>query len=237
MHAMSFAEAQDAFFADFFRLYPIHATEAGNHEYDYLWPDLTDAGAHDRLTWLADARAGLEAAEDLTRDEEIDRRVLLATIDELRFEDEELDELSWSPIVYTYMLGGGMFALLSREFASLEDRLASAAGRMEGIPAALDAAKANLDSGRGRAVARFHLEKAIDTMPGVADLCRTAVEMAGDLGESARERVGAAADAATSAVDDFVTWLRDDLLPRSDGDFRLGRDLYERKFQHALKAT
>jgi uncharacterized protein (DUF885 family) len=233
----SFAEAQAAFFTDFFRLYPVHATDAGNHEHDHLWPDLTDAGRDERLAWLEGARRSLEDADGLSREEEIDRRVLLATIDELRFDDEELDELAWSPIVYTYLLGGGMFALLSREFAPLEDRLASAAGRMEGIPAALDAAKANLDSGRGRAVAHFHVEKAIDTMPGVADLCRTAVEMAAELDQSARERVGAAAQAATRAVDDFVTWLRDDLLPRSDGDFRLGRDLYEHKFTHRLKAT
>lgn len=31
---MSFAEAQDAFFADFFRHFPVHVTEAGNHEHD-----------------------------------------------------------------------------------------------------------------------------------------------------------------------------------------------------------
>jgi uncharacterized protein (DUF885 family) len=233
----SFAEAQAAFFTDFFRLYPVHATNAGNHEHDHAWPDLTDAGRDERLAWLAGARRSLKDADGLSREEEIDRRVLLATIDELRFDDEDLDELAWSPIVYTYLLGGGMFALLSREFAPVEDRLASAAGRMEGIPAALEAARANLDSGRARAVARFHVEKAVETMPGVADLCRTAVEMAGELDDSARQRVEVAAGAATRAVDDFVTWLRDDLLPRSDGDFRLGRELYERKFQHALKAT
>ena len=234
---MSFAKAQDAFFAGFFSRYPIHATEAGNHEHDHEWPDLTDAGREARLAWLAEVRASIEAAEDLTHDEEIDRRVLLGTIDELRFDEEDLDELSWSPIVYSYLLGGGLFALLSREFAPLADRLASAAGRMEGIPAALDAARANLVSGRGRAVSGFHVEKAIQTIPGVADLCRTAVDMAKDADESTRTRVAAAAETAIAAVEAFTTWLRDDLLPTADGDFRLGRDLYERKFQHALKAT
>ena len=237
MHAMSFAEAQDAFFADFFRRYPVHATEAGNHEHDHRWPDLTDAGTSERLAWLADMRAGLVAESDLSPEEAIDRRVLLATIDELQFEEEELDEPSWSPIVYTYLLGGGVFALLSREFAPLPDRLASAAGRMDGIPAVLDAARDNLSSGRGRAVATFHVEKAVQTMPGVADLCRTAVEMAADADESTRARVATAAEPAIAAVDAFTSWLRDDLLPSADGDFRLGRDLYERKFHHALKAT
>jgi uncharacterized protein (DUF885 family) len=234
---MSFAEAQDAFFAGFFSRYPVHATDAGNHEHDDEWPDLTDAGREERLAWLADARAVLVGADGLSREDEIDRRVLLATIDELRFEAEDLDELSWSPIVYTYLLGGGLFALLSREFAPVDQRLASAAARMEGIPAVLHAARANLTSGRGRAVARFHVEKAIETIPGVADLCRTAVDMAADLDDAGRVRVQAAADPAIAAVDAFVGWLRDDLLPTADGDFRLGRELYERKFHHALKAT
>jgi uncharacterized protein (DUF885 family) len=237
MVAMTFSEAQAAFFAGFFRHYPIHASEAGNHEYDDRWPDLTDAGTADRLAWLAEARSAVEAAEGQDREQEIDRRVLLATIDELRFDEEELDELSWSSITYTYLLGGGLFGLLSREFAPIEQRLASAAGRMEGIPAVLDSARQHLTSGRGRAVSRFHVEKAVETMPGIADLCRTAVHLAEEAAEATRDRVSVAAERAIEAIDAFTSWLRDDLLPSADGDFRLGADLYERKFHHALKAT
>ena len=234
---MSFAEAQDAFFADFFRLYPIHATEAGNHEHDGRWMDLTDAGRAERLAWLRGAKTTFDGIDDLDREQDIDRRVLLSTIDELRFDEEELDEPAWSPIIYTYLLGGGLFGLLSREFAPVEERLASAASRMEGIPAVLDAARANLTSRRSRAVARFHTEKAIETIPGVADLCRTAVAMAADVSAGLKDRVTLAADAATASVDAFAAWLREELLPTADGDFRLGADLYERKFHHALKAT
>ena len=234
---MSVAEAQDAFFAGFFSRYPTHATEAGNHEHDHAWPDLTDAGRDERIGWLAEQRGALEGLAGLTRDEAIDRRVLLGVIDELRFDEEDLDELSWSPIVYSYLLGGGLFSLLSREFAPLADRLVSAGGRMEGIPAALDAARENLTSGRGRAVSGFHVEKAVQTISGVADLCRSAVEMAADADEATSARVKAAADPAIAAVDAFTAWLRDDLLPTADGDFRLGRDLYERKFAAVLKAT
>ncbi len=74
-------------------------------------------------------------------------------------------------------------------------------------------------------------------MPGVADLCRTAVSMAADVDDSLRARVTEAAEEAIAAVEAFNGWLRDDLLPTADGDFRLGRELYERKFHHALKAT
>jgi uncharacterized protein (DUF885 family) len=234
---MRFAEARDAFFADYFRLYPIHATEAGNHEHDGRWPDLTDAGSAERLAWMVNARTRVEGAEAADGDDEIDRRILLDQLDALRFDEEDLDELSWSPIVYSYLLGGGLFGLLSREFAPIEQRLASAAGRMEGIPAVLDAARDNLTSGRGRAVSGFHVEKAIKTMPGVADLCRTAVELASDLDTELRDRVGAAAEPAIAAVEAFTAWMSDDLQSSAQGDFRLGRDLYERKFHHMLKAT
>jgi uncharacterized protein (DUF885 family) len=32
-------------------------------------------------------------------------------------------------------------------------------------------------------------------------------------------------------------WLREELLPRATGDFRIGQDLYEQKFRHALKSS
>jgi uncharacterized protein (DUF885 family) len=233
----SFTQAQDAFFTDFFRLYPVHATEAGNHEHDGRWMDLTDAGRAERLAWLQGVRATLEDAGELEREDEIDRRVLVETIDELIFDEQDLDEPAWSPIVYTYLLGGGLFGLLSREFAPVDARLTSAAERIEGIPAVLDAARANLTTGRSRPVSRFHTEKAIETIPGVADLCRTAVQMADGLEPTLARRVTAAADAAIAAVEAFTAWLRDVLMPSATGDFRLGRDLYERKFHHALKAT
>ncbi|MEO6577852.1 MAG: DUF885 domain-containing protein, partial [Candidatus Limnocylindria bacterium] len=234
---MSFAETVDGFFADFFRHYPVHATNAGNHSHDHAWPDLSAAGTARRLAWLAAVRTTLDEANTASRDEEIDRQVLLREIDAMRFDEHDLDEASWSPIVYSYLLGGGLFALLSREFAPADERLASAAGRMEALPAVLTAARDNLMSGRGRAVSGFHVEKAIVTMPGVADLCRSAVEMADDADPSVRDRVRAAAEPAIASVDAFVAWLRDDVLPTADGDFRLRPELYARKFHHALKAT
>jgi uncharacterized protein (DUF885 family) len=240
MRAMRLTEAQDTFFADYFRLYPVNATEAGNHEHDGRWPDLSEKGRQQRLAFLAKSHEAFDALDpdELSDDDRIDRDVLLRQIDALRFNEEELDELSWAPIAYSYLFGGGLFALLSREFAPMTDRLRSVAARLRDLPHALDDARANLERPGGRAVSAFHTEKAIKTMPGVADLARSAVEEAEKLDNpQLLSEVRAAADQATEAVDRFVAWLRDDLTPRATGDFRLGRDLYERKFHHALKAT
>jgi uncharacterized protein (DUF885 family) len=107
---------------------------------------------------------------------------------------------------------------------------------MRGLPAALDAARATLAAGGDRPVSRFHAEKAVERMAGVTDLCRTAVAEAEQHGDAdLLDEVRSAADEAGAAIDRFTAWLRDELLPAADGDFRLGAELYAEKFRHALK--
>jgi uncharacterized protein (DUF885 family) len=235
---MDFQALVDALLADYFRLHPAHATEIGEHAHDGAWPDLTDAGRAERAAWLSDAIGRLEALDPgaLSRDERIDRRILLDSLEATRFGEERLREGSWNPLSYVYLFGGGLFALLAREFAPLPVRLASAASRMRGLPAALDAARATLAAGGDRPVSRFHAEKAVERMAGVTDLCRTAVAEAEQHGDAdLLDEVRSAADEAGAAIDRFTAWLRDELLPAADGDFRLGAELYAEKFRHALK--
>ncbi len=228
----------DDLLAGWFRHDPVLATELGNHDHDGSWPDLTPAGHEARVGFLRDAEARFAAldAADLTRDEQIDRRIVLDSIASARFSDEVLREPTWSPISYVYLFGGGLFSLLSREFAPLETRLASAASRLRALPAALDAARATLAAGGPRPVSAFHTEKAIATIGGVADLARAAAaegERVND--DGLRTELHETAEAAARAVEAFRDWLRDELAPRATGDFRLGADLYRQKFRHALK--
>ncbi len=234
---MDFSDLVSEVLADYFRHYPTTATELGNHDHDDRWPDLTEAGRSARVAFLADAERRVNEVDEsaLSRDDAIDRRIVLENLAAGRFFEEELDEGSWSPLSYTYLFGGGLFALLAREFAPLPDRLRSAAARMRSLPAALNLARANLLAAGDRPVSRFHTERAIATVGGVADLARQAAAEAEKLDDDIRAEVSEAADEAVAAVDAFRTWLQDELLPRADGDFRLGADLYQRKFRHALK--
>ena len=235
---MEFRALVDGLLADYFRLHPAHATEIGEHAHDGRWPDLTDAGRAERTAWVAAAIARLEAldAGSLTRDEAIDRRILLENLEATRFAEEELREGTWNPLSYVYLFGGGLFALLAREFAPLPERLASAAARMRALPAALEAARDTLSAGGDRGVSRFHTETAVERLAGVTDLCRRAVAEAEAHGDRAlADEVAAAAAEAETAIGAFTAWLRDELLPTANGDFRLGVDLYARKFRHALK--
>jgi uncharacterized protein (DUF885 family) len=235
---MDFRAIVDEVLAGYFRHYPVQATEIGHHAYDGEWPDLTDAGRASRLAWVTDASALVEgaSADALSRDDAIDRRILLENLAAIRFGEETLDEGSWNPMTYVYLFGTGLFGLLAREFAPLPDRMRSAAARLAALPAALDQARATLDAGGARPISTFHNQKAAERMSGLIDLVDTAVQEASDLDDAAlRADVEAAAGPARDAVNAFAAWLRDELQPRATGDFRLGAELYAQKFRHALK--
>jgi uncharacterized protein (DUF885 family) len=234
---LQFRAVVDDLLDGYFAHYPVLATEKGNHAHDHEWGDLSDAGRRDRLAWLAAADSQLQALDDaaLSADERTDRRILRTQVAAMRFDEETLDEASWNPLSYVYLLGAGLFSLIARDFAPREERLRSMAARLRALPAALDQARARLDAGGARPTSRLHTEKAIERLPGIADLADTAIEESSDLDEGLRDEVTAAADAAKRAVGAFGDWLGGELLPRATGDFRLGAELYGQKFRHALK--
>src|SRR2546423_10131325 len=137
-----FGEQLDAFLGEFFALNPVHATAAGMHEHDDRWPDLSEAGRPERLAFVDrwEKAFGAIDARTLTRDEAIDRDVVLLDLAAARFAETELREEAWNPLEWIYIVGGGLFPLLARDFAPLAQRLASTAARLQGIPAVLRAA-------------------------------------------------------------------------------------------------
>ena len=175
-----FAGRVDAFLDEFFRLYPVSATATGMHEVDGEWPDLSESGRAARLAFAGRWETELGAMPDgtLSADERIDRDLLLSELAEMLFDETDLREGAWDALGYVYLLGGGIFPLLARDFAPLETRLASLAARLEGVPAVLAAARAELGSLPGRPASRLHTEIAIKQLPGIAALADDAVAQA-----------------------------------------------------------
>jgi uncharacterized protein (DUF885 family) len=220
-----FAERVGAFLGDFFRLYPVAATAAGNHAHDGEWPNLTDAGQADRLAFIDDWTAELQAmpAASLTPDDRIDRDLLISELAALRFDETELREAQWDPLGYVYLLGGGIFPLLAREFAPLPVRLASVASRLERLPAVLTAARSQLGRINERPVSKLHLEMAMRQLPGIGSLADDALAQAAagasDPAVAAiQPRLEVAAAKARKALDSFARYLKSDLTARAVSD-------------------
>jgi uncharacterized protein (DUF885 family) len=231
----------DAFLADFFRQNPVLATATGEHAHDALWPDTTEAGRLDRLAAAERWISRFGALDGLSPDEAIDRDLVVGELEAARFAEAELREDAWNPLEWVYLLGEGIFTLIAREFAPLPDRLTSVASRLEGMPAVLDGAREALVGVEGRPVGTFQTEAALRQLPGITALIDDAVgEAMGAAGDPAIDtlapRLAAAAGTAKAALGTFETHLREVVLPASDGEGRLGRDLFDRKMRHTMRS-
>jgi uncharacterized protein (DUF885 family) len=233
----------ERFLDEAFALDPVSATAIGRHECDDRWTDLSETGRHARLAWAERWTVALQAlrAGDLTPGEQIDRDRLLMVVEDDHWDATAFRSERWSPMTWVYVLGSGLFGLLSREFAPLAVRLTSVCGRLDGMAAVVAAAREQLVGLDGRPVSRFHTETAIDDVQGVVALIRSAVTTAesaaadGDDGVAALlPRLREAAHRAEAAVEELRTHLRDVVLPASEGEGRLGPELYAERLRRVL---
>ena len=210
---------------------PEQATELGDHRFD---GKLTDYSAETRAKDLAaqkEFRDKLNAIDgsQLTGANNIDFRILKENIDYEIFRAEELKEPEWNPLVYMQSLANSLYLLVARDFAPAEKRIPSLRQRMEKMPVVIAQAKANLQH-----PPRIHTETAIEQTQGAINLVRTELAPLLDQAPQMKKDLAPLQDKTAAALEDYKKWLQNDLLPRSDGDFRLGEQKYRKKLHFAL---
>jgi uncharacterized protein (DUF885 family) len=216
----------DRFLAEYLEKAPTRATEVGEHRYDGRWPDLSVEGEAGEKKLVEARLAELEGMPEaeLSTQARVDRGILDNQLRYWRFALDELKEAERDPILYTRLVGDGLDPLVTREFAPFEERLASLRSRLAGVPAIVAVAKKRLQR-----PPKIFTETAITQNTGLVALCEHLP------GEFAKDKAAAAAGKdAAAALKDFQTFLEKELLPRSDGDLRLGRARFEKKLRFEL---
>jgi uncharacterized protein (DUF885 family) len=224
-----FVSAAGAYIEDLLAMNPETATALGDHRYDHRLNDYTRDGVRNNLARerrYARRLAQIDVAQ-LSAVNRIDYQILRARIDSSIFALDVLREHEWNPLLYN--LGGALYALLEREFAPLDERLRNAAQRLGALPAALDAARANLVN-----PPRVHTETAITQNAGTIALVRDELARLLDQAPHLQSEIEPAQRAAIAALESYGEWLETELLPRSNGDFRLGADKFRAKLAHTL---
>ena len=113
---------------DLARRHPDTATELGDHRFDELLPDRSEAALADERRGLDDFAAkltGLDAAA-LEPELRVDAALMAGDVARRLFEIEELREHTWNPLLANP--GAAIYMLLARDYAPLPDRLHSLAG-------------------------------------------------------------------------------------------------------------
>jgi uncharacterized protein (DUF885 family) len=210
---------------------PEDATELGDHRFDGQLTDYSsDARAKDLAT-QKEFRDKLNAVDgsQLTGANNIDFRILKENIDYQIFQDEELKQAEWNPLVYMQSLANSLYLLVARDFAPAEKRIPNLRQRMEAIPRVIAQAKINLQH-----PPRVHTETAIEQTQGAINLVHEGLTPLLDQAEQTKKELAPLQQKTAAALEDYKKWLQNDLLPRSDGDFRLGPGKFRKKLRFAL---
>jgi uncharacterized protein (DUF885 family) len=221
-------ELARTFVFDRFALEPVAATVMGVHEHDHRLGDLTADGFAARRAFTEEWLGRVEsvAEDELTDAQRVDKALVLA---DLRGERALHSFERWrrQPGLYSDLITRGAYYALLRTHTRVEDRLATLAERLAEAPAALEAARANLEPSL---VPREWIDIATRTAPaGAAFLRAGLVKELPDtpLGRAVRGSLAPAATAAADALDAYAAWLDSDLRPRAGGSFAIGRDAFE----------
>src|SRR6266545_2481385 len=227
----AFQKIAHDYIEQYLRANPEDATELGDHRFD---GQLTDYSPEARAKALAAQKEfreklnGIDGSQ-VTGANNFDFRILKENIDYQIFRAEELKEPEWNPLVYMQSLANSLYLLVARDFAPAEQRIPSLRQRMEGIPRVIAQAKANLQHSP-----RVHTETAIEQTQGAINLLHEGLAPLLDRVPQMKKELAPLQEKTAAALEDYKKWLQTDLLPRSDGDFRLGAEKFRKKLRFAL---
>jgi uncharacterized protein (DUF885 family) len=236
----------DEYVDDLARRHPDAATELGDHRFDELLPDRSEAALADERRVLDGFAARLTDLDGPALEPQlrVDAAMIAGDVARRLFEIEELREHTWNPLLANP--GQAIYMLLARDYAPLPERLHSLAGRLARVPDALTAARAGL----GR-MPKVHLETAITQFNGTIALVTEAAADAAGAGAAAAE-VDQARPAALDALAAHRDWLAARLaeVSAAEGpgsraaddtggfaDPRLGPELFSRKLSLTLQTA
>ena len=217
------------------RLNPYVATYLGYHKYDTLLDDFSATGISAKVSFYEDARRRLVGVDRglLSLGAAVDLDLITTDSESALFNLKELRSHENDPQVYNEVLGYGTLYLTILEPGAAEwpERLLALIARVKALPRFLAAARANLRN-PAAIVTRFIIEQ----NPGnIAFLENEVPPLFVPYPALARELSRVLPD-ALAALADYQKFLETELLDRSTGTWRLGRDLWTRKLRLTLQS-
>lgn len=223
-------------FDTWYRFNPVQASWLGVHAYDDQLADLSADGIAGLATLLheqLDQLASLPLAE-LPPELAIDYRVAEAIVRSDLWSLEAASTWQRNPTMYVQEPLFGLLVLVTRDYAPIELRAASALSRLRQVADTLYVGRVNVSN-----PPRVFVETAMQSARGGAAFVRQVVprlaEQVPDLHDDLLEH----GERAAAAFDAYAEALADETLPLADGPFAVGQELFERRLRewHMLDMT
>jgi uncharacterized protein (DUF885 family) len=211
-----------------FRYDPVQATQAGFHQYDQQLPSGSRAEFLAQIDALRKIGQEVErfGARGLARSAADDRDLLLGQIRGQLLMLDTLRVWEKNPDLYSSGVTQAIFVIMSRSFAPPAERLKSAIAREKQIPRVFQSARENLTN-----PPRIYTEIAIDQLPGIVSFFENDVPKAFIQVKDSKlmAEFKSANEDVIAALKSYEVFLKNELLEKSKGDFRIGAENYRRK--------
>lgn len=207
---------------------PDFATEVGLHEpYDYLLPVGTSERYLKNLQLLDETLKRMGATlkrQELNNQHRIEWEIIEDAYEQWRFAFYEQRFHELNPDAFCE-LGGIIFLMFTRNYASLEKRVAAIAARLEKTPKYLEEFRSRF---RNTKPVRLWTETAIETAQSMGGLFQFVLFAAkGQVSDKVYERLSKASENLQPALAHHMEWLQG-LLPNTKDDWSLGKDKFEK---------
>jgi uncharacterized protein (DUF885 family) len=220
--------ASDYFEQVYFKFSPSLGTLDGLHQYDALLEDYSRAGVEQQIAALKRFEMKFDGISEVALDKSTqgDLAMMLDSIRGTLLELQTIRAWEKNPDTYSSGIANSAFVIMERKFAPADDRLRSLISREKLMPAVFVAARQNLKN-----PPRVYTEIALEQLPDIISFFEKDVPEAFS---DAKDPAVIAEFHKTNAnviasLRDYQQWVKTDLLPRSQGDFRIGADTFSKK--------
>ena len=221
-HAESWDAMVDRYFdqADF-HFNPSAGTSAGFHQYDAMLEDYSPGSIRQQVAVLKQYErevGGFPASPD--------REIVLGNIRSTLLDLESIRSWEKNPDRYSSTASNAVFVIMSRNFAPQNERLKSVIARERQMPTMFEEARANLKN-----PPRIYTEVALEQLPGIVSFFEKDVPLAfhGVTDRVLLDQFHQSNATVIDVLQRYAAFLKNDLLPRSKGDFRIGAENYRKK--------
>ena len=234
--AQTFNFLSDQYFSEvYFHFAPTLGTQAGLHQYDPQLEDYSSASIQKQIAALHMYEKKLLAIDPTALDSSpaADYAILLNSVRSNLLTLEVIRPWEKNPDVYSSGITASAFSIMSRAYAPAEERLRSLISREKQMPQVLLEARKNLKN-----PPRIYTEIALEQIDGLAsffenDVPSALLNRANDpVTPETRANFEKSNAAVIQALRDYGAWMKSDLLPRSNGDFRFGAETFAKKLSY-----
>jgi uncharacterized protein (DUF885 family) len=227
-----FQKVSDEYFDQvYFPHQPTAGTQIGYHQYDTQLEDYSRKSIDAEVAALHAFEKRIDSIPAAALDQATrgDREIVLGDIQSMLLTLETIRPWEKNADNYSSAAANGAFTLMERKFAPPDDRLRSLIAREKLMPGLLAEARVNLKN-----PPHIYTEIAIEQLPDIITFFQHDVPLAfADAKDPALKAEFAQTNAAvTAALESYLGWLKSDLLPISNGDFRIGAETFSKKLQY-----